>query len=113
MNRKKDDEETSLERRVRLALVAKGMAMPRTEAEVAMVEQLLEDSRILIPQKLREPSWVFVRRDRRVWSGEAQQVDLGVEDDFRRAAREGTALSSEIEARMRRDRELAEPDPDE
>ncbi|KPK85459.1 MAG: hypothetical protein AMJ81_03545 [Phycisphaerae bacterium SM23_33] len=92
------------------ALKSMGWAVPEAEDEVRRAEAELAQSPAALPESLADAAAVFEARaggpdEARVVSFPAEAAS---EDHLARAAREGGPIPSEIEERMRRDREAAE-----
>lgn len=99
-----------LESEILRAMRAEGWLVPETAEEVLEAERALscnethQVSRSIPPRELLSSSGKVrvIRSERHVMPG------LEVSENLARAAREGGELSSEIEERMKRDRDAAE-----
>ena len=93
------------------AMTSLGWIVPESERDVKQAEQALSATTEGLPQALRDAEAVF---DGKAADGAERPssaipaADVRVDEGLARAAREGGTISSEIEARMRRDRRRAE-----
>jgi len=100
--------------RLHAVLAELGWAPPRDESAVRRAEALPAEPADL-PAALADPAAVLAGH-----AGEGEQAgwvlpppaDADIDATLARAAREGGAISPEVEQRMRRDRELAERESD-
>jgi hypothetical protein len=104
---KRKEKKPDLEQLVNRAMREEGWLAPETEAEVLKAEITLERS--------AAPTWLdhpreFLNRVVRVRTSQLGHTkeSSDVIENFARAAREGGKISSEIEERMKKDRDAAE-----
>ena len=105
-----DEGPDKMSRELAAVLRALGLAMPRTEAEVAAVEAWLAEHPPTLPASLCDAEAAFrgggghvlpIRPPRHQDATEASE-------NLARAAREGREIPAEVERRMREDRERTE-----
>lgn len=91
-----------------------GWLMPETEDEVAQAELELAINPVPLPPELADPSAILnhLTGCQSVPGPIRLRISADVETNLARAAREGSDISPDVEARMRADREAAERDAD-
>jgi hypothetical protein len=97
---------------VHAALLRSGNLVPTTVEGVRQAELEQRKSKITLPAALQNSPSVFERSKRMLRAVKqpslAPSGSTEVEEGLARAAREGREITSDVEERMRRDREMAE-----
>ena len=114
MSRKrKSDTPAASEQDVHAALVAMGWVPPTAEQDIAAVEVQLRESPVKPPAELADPAAVLDRPIRQAAPTVLHFPDApDIDATLARAAREGGAVTPEVEEVMRRDRTAAEREMD-
>lgn len=93
----------------RAALVREGKLLPSTDEELARLEEEIAKDPLPLPTSLRDPDVVLDRPRGRKPQFQPRAHDIGPQksagDLLARAAREGGAISPEVEEEMRHQRE--------
>jgi hypothetical protein len=99
-----------LERELLLAIRAEGWLAPETEQEVLEAEKKLATERIMMPTSLDHPRGLLYRGGgaRPIHFPQPKIESAQETESLARAAREGGTISSEVEERMKKDRDAAE-----
>jgi redox-regulated HSP33 family molecular chaperone len=106
---KTSEEGSNLEQLVHEALLRNGWVIPQTVEEVIRVQDEFPEKSEQLPNALKDPYTVLKRSTERAKSVSALSLpDQESQDVMARAARLGGEISSEIEERMKRDRQAAE-----
>jgi hypothetical protein len=99
----------ALEREVLLAMRAERWLAPETEAEVFEAEKQLASEQITVPTSFDHPrELLHCVRIPRVRQLPPKVENTEETENLARAARDGGTISSEVEERMKRDRDAAE-----
>jgi len=93
----------------RAALVREGKLLPVTDDELAQLEEEIAENPLPLPTTLQDPDAVFARPRGRKPEFQPRARDIGPQrgagELLARAARDGGAISAEVEEEMRRQRE--------
>jgi len=102
----------SLDREVLQAMRAEGWLVPEAVQEVLEAERTLADAGISRNSSVERPRDLLrtANKVRSIRPSHPVTSSSGISDNLARAAREGGEISSEVEERMRRDRDAAEAD---
>lgn len=89
-----------------------GQSIPETESEVERFEKMTAGSNSTLPAALLDvdAAFAYVYGKRGKVLKLVPKLNADVEESLGRAAREGGALSTEVEIKMREDRKRAEQD---
>jgi poly-gamma-glutamate capsule biosynthesis protein CapA/YwtB (metallophosphatase superfamily) len=100
----------TLEREVLRAMRAEEWLAPETEEEVLKAETKLVGARVDLPASFERPRDLLrsANKVRAIRLSRSKGGDVEVSENLARAAREGGALSSDVEERMKKDRDAAE-----
>jgi hypothetical protein len=106
---KTSEEGSNLEQLVHEALLRNGWVIPQTVEEVLKVQDDFPDENEQLPDALKDPYTVLNRSTERAKRVSALSLpDQESQEVMGRAARLGGEISSEVEERMKRDRQAAE-----
>jgi hypothetical protein len=106
---KTSEEGSNLEQLVREALLRNGWIIPQTVEEVIKVQDEFPDESEQLPNVLTDPYTVLNRSIERAKEVSALSLpDQESQEVMARAARLGGEISSEVEERMKRDRQATE-----